>query len=62
MSSHKENVRKITTRTLREMKQEGEKIACITAYDAAFARVIDRAGMDEELRIFRSSSSRASPA
>lgn len=46
MSSHQENVRKITTRSLREMKQKGEKIACITAYDAAFAQVIDRAGMD----------------
>jgi 3-methyl-2-oxobutanoate hydroxymethyltransferase len=46
MSSHSENPTKITTRSLRQMKQDGEKIACITAYDAAFARVIDAAGMD----------------
>lgn len=29
-----------------KMKQRGEKIACLTAYDAAFASVIDAAGID----------------
>jgi 3-methyl-2-oxobutanoate hydroxymethyltransferase len=31
---------------LRAMKQAGGKIACLTAYDAGFARLIDEAGMD----------------
>lgn len=31
---------------LREMKQSGEKIACLTAYDASFARVLEQAGVD----------------
>lgn len=31
---------------LREMKQAGEKIACLTAYDASFARVLEQAGVD----------------
>jgi len=30
----------------REMKRKGEKIACMTAYDASFARAMERAGMD----------------
>jgi len=32
--------------TLVRMKAEGEKIACITAYDASFATLVDDAGMD----------------
>jgi 3-methyl-2-oxobutanoate hydroxymethyltransferase len=32
--------------TLRGMKDEGEPIACITAYDASFARLVDDAGID----------------
>jgi 3-methyl-2-oxobutanoate hydroxymethyltransferase len=31
---------------LRALKAAGEKVACLTAYDAGFARVIDEAGMD----------------
>ncbi len=31
---------------LRHRKQAGEKIVCMTAYDATFARVMDEAGMD----------------
>src|SRR2546421_12487740 len=31
---------------LREKKQRGEKIAMLTAYDAAMARIFDRAGVD----------------
>jgi len=37
---------KVTTQTLRQMKASGEKIASLTAYDAAFARVLDAAGCD----------------
>lgn len=36
----------ITIPALRRMKESGEKIAVLTAYDAAFARILDEAGMD----------------
>ncbi len=36
----------ITLSTLRRMKREGEPIAMLTAYDAAFARLMDQAGVD----------------
>jgi 3-methyl-2-oxobutanoate hydroxymethyltransferase len=35
-----------TLTTLRSLKQRGEKIAALTCYDAAFARVLDAAGVD----------------
>jgi 3-methyl-2-oxobutanoate hydroxymethyltransferase len=38
--------RGITVRTAKQMKQRGEKIACLTAYDATFAAVLDAAGID----------------
>lgn len=41
-----EQDRKITTRTLFDMKTQGEKIACLTAYDASFARQLERAGVE----------------
>lgn len=31
---------------LRKMREQGEKIACLTAYDASFALLEDRAGVD----------------
>ncbi|HHL18143.1 MAG TPA: 3-methyl-2-oxobutanoate hydroxymethyltransferase [Thiothrix sp.] len=37
---------KTTIKTLYKMKQEGEKIATLTAYDASFARIIDEQGVD----------------
>lgn len=45
MSVNKE-VKRITTNTLLKMKQAGEKIAMLTAYDFSFARIIDNAGID----------------
>jgi 3-methyl-2-oxobutanoate hydroxymethyltransferase len=36
---------KITTATLQKMKQNGEKISTITAYDASFAKLFDQAGI-----------------
>jgi 3-methyl-2-oxobutanoate hydroxymethyltransferase len=36
----------VTLDTLRRMKAEGEKIACLTAYDASFAAAVDAAGTD----------------
>ncbi|MDD3333599.1 MAG: 3-methyl-2-oxobutanoate hydroxymethyltransferase, partial [Proteiniphilum sp.] len=38
--------RKVTTHRLLEMKQRGEKISMLTAYDYSMATVIDQAGMD----------------
>jgi len=37
---------KITISTLNRMKAEGEKFACITAYDATFARAVSEAGSE----------------
>ena len=37
---------RVTVNILRRMKQEGEKIAVLTAYDASFAQVLDTVGMD----------------
>ncbi len=36
----------VNVSTLRRMKAEGEAIACITAYDASFAALVDQAGVD----------------
>lgn len=41
-----EDNRKVTTRRLIEMKQRGEKISMLTAYDYSMAKLIDQAGMD----------------
>lgn len=41
-----DNTRKVTTRRLVEMKQRGEKISMLTAYDYSMARLIDGAGID----------------
>ena len=37
---------KVTQLTLRSMKEQGERIAMLTAYDASFARLLDQAGAD----------------
>lgn len=37
---------KVTTSSLRRMKQQGEKIAMLTAYDYTMARLVDQAGID----------------
>ena len=41
-----DNMRKVTTRRLSEMKQRGEKISMLTAYDYSSAKIIDGAGID----------------
>lgn len=41
-----EDNRKVTTHRLVEMKQRGEKISMLTAYDYSMATLIDQAGMD----------------
>jgi 3-methyl-2-oxobutanoate hydroxymethyltransferase len=45
MSVNKE-VKRITTHILQEMKNRGEKIAMLTAYDYSMATIVDEAGMD----------------
>ena len=41
-----EDNRKVTTHRLIEMKQRGEKISMLTAYEYSMAQLIDQAGMD----------------
>tara|TARA_B110000046_G_scaffold40357_1_gene44609 strand:- start:20618 stop:21445 length:828 start_codon:yes stop_codon:yes gene_type:complete len=45
-SSISENVKKITTHVLQEMKTNGEKISMLTAYDYSMGKLIDQAGVD----------------
>ncbi|HYD21657.1 MAG TPA: 3-methyl-2-oxobutanoate hydroxymethyltransferase [Flavipsychrobacter sp.] len=45
MSTHGE-IKRITTHTLQRMKQQGEKITMLTAYDFSLARILDDAGID----------------
>lgn len=40
------DTRKVTTHRLIEMKQKGEKISMLTAYDYTMAKIVDEAGMD----------------
>jgi 3-methyl-2-oxobutanoate hydroxymethyltransferase len=46
MSVHTEDTRKVTTHRLFEMKQRGEKISMLTAYDYTMANILDSAGID----------------
>ena len=45
MSVHSQ-AKRITTHTLQEMKEAGEKIAMLTGYDFSMARILDDAGID----------------
>ncbi|MCP4522446.1 MAG: 3-methyl-2-oxobutanoate hydroxymethyltransferase [Cytophagales bacterium] len=42
----KSNIKKITTHQLQAMKERGEKISMLTAYDYTMARILDMAGVD----------------
>ena len=46
MSIHSKEIKKVTTHVLQEMKDKGEKISMLTAYDYTMARLLDRAGVD----------------
>jgi 3-methyl-2-oxobutanoate hydroxymethyltransferase len=39
-------MKQVTIHTIREMKQAGRKITCLTAYDFSFAALLERAGVD----------------
>jgi len=45
MSTHKE-VKRVTTHVLQSMKEKGEKISMLTAYDYSLATIVDDAGID----------------
>lgn len=44
--SKEDDKRKVTTHRLQQMKERGEKISMLTAYDFSMAGIIDEAGMD----------------
>lgn len=46
MSTHTDTRKKVTIRRVAQMKQAKEKIACLTAYDASFAQLLEKAGVD----------------
>jgi 3-methyl-2-oxobutanoate hydroxymethyltransferase len=46
LNAENKPVKKVTTHTLQKMKQSGEKISMITAYDYSFAGIMDGAGID----------------
>ncbi|NNM94070.1 MAG: 3-methyl-2-oxobutanoate hydroxymethyltransferase [Bacteroidia bacterium] len=46
MPNKKTEAKKVTTHVLQEMKERGEKIAMLTAYDFSLARILDHAGID----------------
>ncbi|MDN3205090.1 3-methyl-2-oxobutanoate hydroxymethyltransferase [Algoriphagus sediminis] len=47
MSVHSSaNIKRVTTHVLQEMKDRGEKISMLTAYDFSMAKIVDAAGID----------------
>lgn len=46
MSTAKKDYKRITTKSLFDMKAGGEKISMLTAYDYSMAKIVDAAGVD----------------
>ncbi|RFN57915.1 3-methyl-2-oxobutanoate hydroxymethyltransferase [Marixanthomonas ophiurae] len=46
MSIAKKEYKRITTKTLVDMKKKGEKISMLTAYDFTMAKIVDGSGID----------------
>ena len=46
MSQNSKDYKKITTNSLQEIKNNGDKISMLTAYDYTLAKIIDKAGID----------------
>jgi len=46
MATNNKNYKRITTNSLLELKNNGEKISMLTAYDYTLAKIIDNAGID----------------
>ena len=45
-STSDDSIRPLTLQDFAHMREEGEKIACLTAYDASFAKLEDAAGVE----------------
>jgi len=46
MSKHKDEIVRVTTYTLRELKEKGEKISMLTAYDYSLGKIVDASGIE----------------
>jgi 3-methyl-2-oxobutanoate hydroxymethyltransferase len=46
MSAASKDAKRVTTHVIHQMKEEGEKISMLTAYDYSMAKIIDNAGID----------------
>src|SRR5210317_947089 len=46
MATANKEYRRVTVKTLVDMKSNGEKISMLTAYDYTMAKIVDRAGVD----------------
>lgn len=46
MSTAKKQVKRVTTHVLQSMKDNGEKISMLTAYDYSLAQIVDAGGID----------------
>jgi 3-methyl-2-oxobutanoate hydroxymethyltransferase len=46
MSVHSSDIKRVTTHTIQEMKNRGEKISCLTAYDYSMGGIVDAAGVE----------------
>ncbi|MFZ1750372.1 MAG: 3-methyl-2-oxobutanoate hydroxymethyltransferase [Saprospiraceae bacterium] len=46
MADSKRDIKRITTHVLHAMKEQGEKISMLTAYDFSLAKILDAAGID----------------
>jgi 3-methyl-2-oxobutanoate hydroxymethyltransferase len=46
MSVHKSDIKRVTTHVVQAMKNNGDKIAMLTAYDYSMAKILDAAGID----------------
>lgn len=46
MSTAKKVAKRVTTHVLQEMKEQGEKISMLTAYDYSLAKIVDEGGID----------------
>ena len=46
MSTAKKEYKRVTTKSLVDMKANGEKISMLTAYDYSMAKIVDAANVD----------------
>lgn len=46
MSAQRPEIKRVTTHQLQEMKNRGEKISMLTAYDFSMGRIFDQSGID----------------